>query len=358
MTTIRQYIERLRPSFFSRQEWWFNVGMFAVWVPFGNYFYFGPRYLSDIRVFVAGSLGGQTTYAISIVVLTLIVRRIIALYPSFRQTFVRTLVMMLMVGMAVIALSSIFLWVFSLVPVLEITFNWQVLWPIWLLDGVFVFIFSVGLNLTYAYQQWKAEQIEIESLKSKVLEQQIDALKQKVKPHFLFNSLDSISALIHEDGFLAERMVDNLARVYRYMLQSSGQEQALLTDELHFIAAYASLLRVRFGSRIRIDLPETTLKPAAFILPLSLQVLIDNALKNNTMLPSMPLVIEILIHEEQVTVRNSLQRKRLVLHHDRHGLGNLILRYKMLAAEPVVVAETSQTFSVTLPLLHVIPTIQ
>ncbi|TLV01490.1 sensor histidine kinase [Dyadobacter luticola] len=355
---LLQFVERFRPSFFSRPEWWFNIGMFVIWVPFGNYFFFGPRYLSDIRVFIVGSLGGQTTYAISIICLTLLVRRIIALYPTFRQTSVRTLVMTIALASTCIVLSILFLWIFSLVPILEVTFSWEVVWPICLLDAVFAFLFGVGLNLTYAYQQWKAEKMEIESLKSKALEQQIDALKQKVRPHFLFNSLDSISALLYEDNALAEKLVDDLARVYRYMLQSSSQEQVLLTDELLFIASYANLLRVRFGQRVRIMLPDASLRSTAFISPLSLQILIDNALENNIMSVASPLVIGISLHDNQVTVQNSLQRKRVLLRQERHGLGNLIIRYKMLTSEPVAIEETEKLFKVTLPLLNTVALFQ
>lgn len=350
---ISNFIERFRPAFFSQQEWVFHLVMAAVLLPVGNYINVGGRYLSDGTIFLLGTLWGTLSYAIVVVAITLLIRRIISRYPRVHQTIHRTVVVIVMVNAVALLYTFGQYSFFCSVPFFHKVFNWGDLKQMGILSVVFVTTLCVLANLLYAYNQWKREQTELESLKSETLQHQLDALKQQVNPHFLFNSLSSISSLVGENPVQAEQFVDDLAKVYRYMLQANSRSQVALSDELGFIQTYTHLLAVRYGKSLRIDLPTV---PATFLgtLPaLSLQVLIDNALKHNRMSPAQPLIIQLsIVGETGIRVTNTLQRKSRVMDMDRHGLAYLITRFRFLTDVPVCVQQDDDTFSVTLPVMQ------
>ncbi|MEZ0608005.1 sensor histidine kinase [Fibrella sp. WM1] len=350
---VSQLVERSRPTFFSRREWWFHLALALVSFPIGNYLFFGKPYLSEGPVFVAGSLAGLLMYASSVVVLTLLVRRIVAHYPGSQQTLHRTLVMVVLVSLAAMLLNLIELYLCSHIALFRIDFTWQTLKSMWLIIVSYVSIFCIVLNLFYAYTEWKKEQVELEQLRNQTLRQQLEALKGQVNPHFLFNSLSSISALIGEDNALAERFVDDLAKVYRYLLQAGNRPLVPLAEELTFLQTYAQLLGVRYGAAIRIELPVQPTEASGYLPPLSLQTLVDNALEHNSMSATQPLVIQVMIRPPlKVEVVNSLQRKKRHLTTNRSGLASLTAQFQQLITMPVRIEETETAFSVTLPLVQ------
>ncbi|CCH03117.1 Sensor protein lytS [Fibrella aestuarina BUZ 2] len=350
---VHQLVERSRPAFFSRNEWWFHLALALVSFPIGNYLFFGQSYLSEGSVFIAGSLVGLLMYGSSVVVLTLLVRRIMAHYTGSQRTLQRTLVMIGLVSLTAMLLNLIELYVCSRLSLFRIGFTWQTIKAMWLIIVTYVGIFCLVLNLFYAYTEWKKEQVEIEQLRNQALQRQFDALKGQVNPHFLFNSLSSISALIGEDNALAERFVDDLAKVYRYMLQAGNRPLVPLGEELTFVGTYAQLLRVRYGAAIRIELPVIVNDPPGYLPPLSLQTLVDNALEHNSMSANRPLVIQVRVGPLlTVAVVNSLQRKKRHLAINQRSLSALMAQFQHLITTPVRIDETDATFSVTLPLVH------
>ncbi|GAB3332223.1 hypothetical protein GCM10027299_38520 [Larkinella ripae] len=346
-------IERYRPAFFSKAEWGFHLAMIVLLLPVGNYLNFGPYYLSDGRVFLLGTLCGTFLYGFSIVFLTLLSRRIIALFPTYQQTIQRTVVLTLLVNAAALIFNALELYIFSLIPLFTISFDWNTLRPMWLISVFFVTALCIIANLLHAYAYWMNEQTEVEQLKHQSMQQQFDALKQQVNPHFLFNSLSSISALVGEDPVEAERFVDKLSNVYRYMLQAKNRELVPLAEELVFMQNYAYILHIRYGNHIRITCPAPPTHLIDQLPPLSLQTLIDNAIKHNSMSASRPLQIAIQYADRlSIRVTNPVQRKtrRLDVTHD--GLANLTAAYRQLTIKPVEVEEVGGTFRVTLPLLQ------
>lgn len=341
--------------------------MMPVLFPLGNYFFIGPRYFQEAGTFVAGTLVVFGLYWLSIVALTLAVRRIITQLPAMPQTWQRLLTMLVVVGSLTAGLAIFDVWVYSLVPATGVQFSWQAVQPVWVLGGVFDILLCTALGMFYAAEQWKQNHTETERLQQQALQQQLDALKGQVNPHFLFNSLSSISALIGEDNQQAERFVDHLSNVYRYLLQASHRDLVPLTDELQFARNYAELLQVRYGNRLRVHLPAVPTNPAASrdgsqngaglavsgqLPPLSLQTLIDNAIKHNAMLPGSPLLITIeLTPFGQLQVINNRQRRTRLIDTQQNGLANLIAKYHLLSERPVLVEATASSFAVTLPLL-------
>lgn len=355
-----------RPRFFSNYEWTYHLLMMPVLFPLGNYYFIGPRYFRDPVAFGIGTALVFGLYWLSIVTLTWAVRRVILRYPGVRQTVRRTVVMFLVVGSLTVFLAIFDVWTYSLVPALGLRFSWEAVRPIWVLGLVFDVSLCVALSLFYSYSQWSRDQTEDEQLQRQALQRQYDALKGQLNPHFLFNSLNSLSVLIGDDPERAERFVDQLAKVYRYLLQAGRQtdepdaggqaELVTLQAELDFIAIYAELLEVRFGKSLRIERPTRVGPVQALLLvpPLTLLTLLDNAIKHNAMSVEEPLVVRIsLILIDWLEVRNNRQPKTILLKTGQAGLSSLTAKYRLLSEEPVSVEATDAFFRVRLPLLAV-----
>ncbi|GAB3996145.1 hypothetical protein GCM10028807_38150 [Spirosoma daeguense] len=349
-----------RPSFFSTYEWWYHLLMMPVLFPLGNYYFVGLRYFSDPLVFLSGTVTVFFLYWLSIVTLTVAVRWVIARFPDVRQALQRTLVMLILVGGLTVVLAIFDVWVYSIVPSTGVRFSWKAVRPIWILGLLFDLFLCIALSMFYTYSQWKKHITENEQLKRMALQHQFDRLKGQLNPHFLFNSLNSLSSLISEDAEKAERFVDDLAKVYRYMLQAGKNpigagELVSLQAEMDFIAIYISLLRIRYGESLQVEYRIDELFKGYNLPPLSLQILIDNAIKHNIMMADKPLSISIRTTAfGQLRVENNLQRKTLRVETRQSELSNLTAKYQLLSNEPVAIQETQTRFVVTLPLFQTI----
>jgi Histidine kinase len=221
----------------------------------------------------------------------------------------------------------------------------------------------------YLVKQWQATTLESEQLKQEQLQTQLDSLKNQVNPHFLFNSLNSLSSLIEDDGEKAKVFIEELAQVYRYLLQSNEQELTTLGNELNFIEAYSFLLKTRFGEGFNLKISIAEMNKSALIPPLTLQLLVENAVKHNIISVSKPLIVRIfdcylpLSNEKtgQITeggmcclvVSNNLQQKQISTTSNQMGLQNIMTKYKLLGQVDVKVEQTSMDFRVILPLIQV-----
>jgi hypothetical protein len=218
------------------------------------------------------------------------------------------------------------------------------------------FLFTVPMAAIYEgrylYHQWWATYYEAEQLKKQALQSQLDSLKAQINPHFLFNSLSALSSLVGEDPKQAERFIDELASVYRYVLQTNEQLLTSLASELDFIQAYFHLLQMRFGRSIELDLAVNEQYYSCLIPPLTLQLLVENAVKHNTALPTKPLLIRIYTDPaSNLFVINSIRKKQLVVPSNRTGLANIITKYRLLGQPDVVVKQTDACFQVMVPLI-------
>jgi LytS/YehU family sensor histidine kinase len=175
-----------------------------------------------------------------------------------------------------------------------------------------------------------------------------------VNPHFLFNSLNTLITLIPEDPQLAVAFVQKLSNVYRYVLQNKDKELVTLAEEMKVAEAYLFLLKTRFGENLRVhtDIPPGQL--GKFIAPLTLQMLLENAIKHNVVSAEKPLHIDLYVEKDEVlVVKNNLQRKSSVPDSTQTGLANISQRYRLLCQQAVEVVVTASNFMVVLPLLTV-----
>lgn len=200
---------------------------------------------------------------------------------------------------------------------------------------------------------WKETLIEAEFLKKEQMAARYEALKNQVNPHFLFNNFNVLATLVHKDADLAERFVKQLANVYRYVLDSREKEVVPLDQELKQLDAYVFLMKIRFGDSLNIQIaPEMGQIEGKSVAPLTLQMLVENALKHNEASKSKPLTIEVFPdHKDYIVVRNALQVKNNVGESTGVGLENIQARYKFLSEKPVLTPAESGFFTVKIPLI-------
>jgi len=204
----------------------------------------------------------------------------------------------------------------------------------------------------YYFTQWQKTTVEAEILKKENLQTRLDSLKTQINPHFLFNSLGTLSSLIEEDAVKAQRFVNDMSSVYRYLLETSENSLTTLQNELDFIKAYTQMLQTRFAEGLRISLNIDAQLLAYHLPALTLQVLIENAVKHNTILINAPLHIEVYTGgNNQLTVKNNLQKKTspVISHH--LGLKNISAKYKLLGQPDIEIETTKEYFIVRVALI-------
>lgn len=191
-----------------------------------------------------------------------------------------------------------------------------------------------------------------EALEKLQLQNSYEMLKAQVSPHFLFNSLNSLSALISKHPLRAEQFVDEMSAVYRYLLRSNENEMSTLSDELRFIRSYGSMLKTRFDDGLRIMIHADDRLLNCKLPSLTLQLLVENAVKHNEVSEENPLTIIIETGDgNRLHVRNNLQKKKGIVFSNKLGLKNIIARYELLGMNTVDVKESDTEFVVTLSLI-------
>lgn len=199
---------------------------------------------------------------------------------------------------------------------------------------------------------WTNTLVEKEQLERAHLASQLEGLRNQVNPHFLFNSLNTLIYLIPEDPEKAVRFVQQLSKVYRYVLESRDASMIPLREELEFLHSYIYLLHERFGDNLKVKMGDMGQKHHAAIVPLTLQLLFENAIKHNVISTEKPLQIEVFTENGHMVVRNNLQRKNQVMDSTGVGLQNIKERYRMLTDREVGVIASQQYFTVVLPMIE------
>ncbi|WP_053093721.1 sensor histidine kinase [Rufibacter radiotolerans] len=204
----------------------------------------------------------------------------------------------------------------------------------------------------YFYNQWHRYLMQAEKLKKETIKVQFESLKQQVNPHFLFNSLNALSSLIYKDQDMAAKFVEQLSKVYRYVLEHKDKELVSLHTELDFIYSYLFLLKIRFREnlRVNVNVPDHLLNHQ--VAPLTMQLLMENAIKHNIVSRDEPLFIDVFIEDDYIIIKNNLQLRESREESTGVGLKNIINRYKFITDKKVDVEVTEKTFIAKLPLLN------
>jgi two-component system LytT family sensor kinase len=204
----------------------------------------------------------------------------------------------------------------------------------------------------FIYKKYKDSIIEKEAMQQLSIQQEFDTLKSQVNPHFLFNCFNTLSSLISEDKKQAEVFLNELSKVYRYLLRSNEDGLSTVQDELNFIQSYYKLLKTRHGDAIELQV-EVDKKYHKYLLPsLSLQLLVENAVKHNVVSKHQPLIIDIFSMEgNRLAVNNNLQLKKVKMPSNKIGLANIRSKYELLNYNGCEILQDARNFTVVLPLI-------
>ena len=227
---------------------------------------------------------------------------------------------------------------------------WQHVFYIILSFGVSAFIHARGFMI-----QWK-NSVKQESTKQEIVAKtetaKFESLKNQLDPHFLFNSLNVLTSLIGENPQQAERFTTKLSKVYRYVLEQRNKDLVPIEEELKFAKTYMELLGMRFEEAVQFNIPDNISNNELKIVPLSLQLLLENAVKHNVVSTSKPLTINIYEEGSYLIITNNVNPKEAIGKSTKIGLQNIADRYGLITDKGVKIENNNKTFKVSLPLLY------
>jgi two-component system, LytTR family, sensor kinase len=213
-------------------------------------------------------------------------------------------------------------------------------------------IFETLYEADFVFEKYKESKAEHETMQSLSVSQEFDALKSQVNPHFLFNCFNTLSSLISVDKERAEVFLDELSKVYRYLLRNNQEEVSTVNNEIKFVRSYYKLLQTRHGEAVIINI-QIDKRYDNYLLPsLTLQLLVENVVKHNALSKNKPLVIDIFTAAaNKLVVNNNLQRRSVKAPSNRVGLDNIKAKYFLLKQNGFQVLEDDKNFTVVLPLI-------
>lgn len=224
------------------------------------------------------------------------------------------------------------------------------------IEGMTIIITAVIIGLyerIYFLRQWKRIQAEAENLRKINSNSQLKMLEDQLKPHFLFNSLNTLQSLIMLSPEKAEEFVEEMSSVYRYLLRKNRKELTTLNEEINFLESYILMIRTRFEESFSIEFDIRKDDRYKLLPPFVLQLLVENAIKHNILSKQQPLLVSVRSgNHHSIIVSNNLQRKNTKERSEKTGLTNLIERYKLLGEEHRLhIIEEEYQFKVIIPLL-------
>jgi two-component system LytT family sensor kinase len=227
---------------------------------------------------------------------------------------------------------------------------WQHVFYVILSFGISAFIHARGFMI-----QWK-NSVKQESTKQEIVAKtetaKFESLKNQLDPHFLFNSLNVLTSLIGENPTQAERFTTKLSKVYRYVLEQRNKDLVPIEEELKFAKTYMELLGMRFEDAVKFNIPDSISNDALKIVPLSLQLLLENAVKHNVVSSTKPLTINIYEEGNYLIIENNINPKEAIGKSTKVGLQNIADRYGLITDKGVKIENNNKTFKVSLPLLY------
>lgn len=317
-----------------------------------NHILYGERVFQDYRVWLIAFpilwiLGLLTWYG-HVLYDNMIQTRYPEITQGRKRVFLKSLVVVLVMSPAVLL-------IFLLFDALNIL-GYSLLNED-LKEGLFLgfavnLIFLTLWEAMYLMEKYKENLAEREILQQMSLQQEFDVLKSQVNPHFLFNCFNTLSSLIVEDPQRADSFLNELSKVYRYLLRNNESSLSTLQNELSFIESYFKLLKTRHGDAVQFQL-EIDKRYNHYLLPsLSLQLLVENAVKHNVLSKNKPLIIDIFTTAaNRLVVSNNLQRRTKKGPSNRIGLDNIRTKYDLLRQRGFQVMEDGRSFTVVLPLI-------
>lgn len=212
------------------------------------------------------------------------------------------------------------------------------------------FIISLIYTAIGFFRAWKKSFMQAEKLKVEMMAYKYESLRNQINPHFLFNSLNVLSDLVYDDQAMAVKFIQQMSDLFRYVLDSRDKELVPLKDELEFIRSFTFLLKTRFEDKLVIK-NDVWANSDDFIVPMTLQLLIENAVKHNEVSEAFPLRISIRKNEDYLEVENNLQLKNVGKNSKKTGLKNIIQQFAFFSNRSIEIISSEENFLVRVPIL-------
>lgn len=223
-------------------------------------------------------------------------------------------------------------------------------------------LFPISLCLTFGvvavhigrqfFDAYKNSLVEVEQYKTESANAQLQNLKNQLNPHFLFNNLSVLSSLVYQNQDKAVHFINELAKVYRYVLDNTNAELVSLQQELDFIDHYIYLQKIRFGDSISFKINIDEAQKEFLLLPMCLQTLVENTIQHNETSQAHPLEVLIYTHQNTLTIENQIRPRHENVLSSQLGLKNIVTRYSFFTDEKVEISNDGNVFKVILPLIQ------
>ncbi|HET6542266.1 MAG TPA: histidine kinase [Chryseolinea sp.] len=232
--------------------------------------------------------------------------------------------------------------------------KWDTILIVTLVNVICVLFVTHVYETVFMMKEQQGEQVKNAELSRAKAEAELSALKNQIDPHFMFNSLNTLSYLITNDADKAFKFTENLAEVYRYILTQKDQALVLLEDELSFTLKYTDLLHLRFGDALQIRKHFNGSTEKDFLIPpTSVFVAFENAVKHNELSESKPLQIDVDVRQGNLFIINTIQERRILQHSSKIGLKNLNDRFKIITGKEIAAGREENKFVISFPLIPV-----
>jgi two-component system LytT family sensor kinase len=263
-----------------------------------------------------------------------------------------------LVGIITLVLDSIV--IFTIVQFTMMYFVYRLqpgeAWPYVSQSIIYALLISFIMSLIFTaigfFKAWKLALIQSEKLKTEMLAYKYESLRNQINPHFLFNSFNVLTDLVYTDQAIAVKFINQLSELFRYVLDSRDKELVPLKDELEFMHSYIYLLKTRFEDKLDLSI-DLKAEPDELIVPMTLQLLVENAVKHNEVSEAFPLRINICRNDDYLEVENSMKVKKVGEDSKNTGLKNIIQQFSYFTDKLIEVTDTDGKFKVRIPVLKV-----
>lgn len=312
----------------------------------------GTRYFSSVQFFILATLLTAVFFGLYFIICGAVAVIMKNRFPQEHQVSRRLAIMifsfLIMSGLFLFLLFSIY----SRIPYFHFELDEdRFIWAYFCLGIINIFITFLQEGIA-RFDSWKQKQKETDELKESYRRSRLQGLKSQVNPHFLFNCLNSLSSLINEEGDDAERFLDEMSKVYRYMLRGDDDSLVTLATELKFLDAYSYLLQTRYGNGLQITSAVQEAAESRCLPALTLQIVVENAFTLNSIQKNNPLHISISATKDELEIRHNLQPKLVKEDFDAEaGLDNLVGKYQLLGNRMLTIADDNGFRTIRVPLL-------
>lgn len=318
-------------------------------VDFDYFVHEAPWYI-PVGTYAATLLGALMSVELNIFIARRLDRVLTWEYKPLLRVVVQISILCLVVLVASVLISSIYLAVVPLPTSFEVNLSSSRI----LRANAFSILVSIIIGGIYLaigfFHHLKIKSLEAEQYKIAAAEAQIEALKAQLDPHFLFNSLNTLTELVEVNSSKSLDFLKSFSQVYRYVLQTREQESVTMQEELDFADSYLFLLKTRFGEALQVEKNIAEADLTRHLPPMTLQLLLENAVKHNTLTASKPLHVNLSSDGQQLTIQNNIQTKSSKLYSSGIGLKNIKERVLRLTHEEPVIENGGEFFTVKIPL--------